>query len=394
MHTRQRYQQGSLRKLMRESGQAVWEFRFRDHSEPGSPARQMTLSATQYPTETKVRVAIQAKLLRLNGPEAFKARQEPTLGVVIDRFIQEERIAEIMAQPPGDVTIRDGLAYSTATVYHSLIRRHIGPRWDRTLLSRIKPLEVTEWLKTLPLAPKSKSHIKRLLHLLFEKAMLWELIEANRNPIDLVKVKGGSKRQKVPTILTPAEFERLVARLPEVYRVMATVAMCTGLRISEVLALRWEHFDFAAGAMVVEQGVYNGRVGDTKTEASRDQLPLDGEFARMLQEWRAQTGRESGLLFPSPVTGRCLHAGVIMKRHIRPAGEQVGFAAVGWHSFRHSYRGMLDDTGANTGTQQGLMRHANVSTTMNVYGRASMKAKQEANSKVVEMVLPKRALCA
>ena len=41
-----------------------------------------------------------------------------------------------------------------------------------------------------------------------------------------------------------------------------------------------------------------------------------------------------------------------------------------------------------------LMRHANVSTTMNVYGRASMKAKQEANSKVVEMVLPKRAFCA
>jgi integrase len=44
---------------------------------------------------------------------------------------------------------------------------------------------------------------------------------------------------------------------------------------------------------------------------------------------------------------------------------------------------MLDDTGANTGTQQGLMRHANVSTTMNIYGRASMKAKQKANSKVV-----------
>jgi integrase len=55
---------------------------------------------------------------------------------------------------------------------------------------------------------------------------------------------------------------------------------------------------------------------------------------------------------------------------------------------------MLDDTGANTGTQQGLMRHASVSTTMNVYGRASMKAKSEANSKVVQMILPGRALCA
>jgi hypothetical protein len=46
---------------------------------------------------------------------------------------------------------------------------------------------------------------------------------------------------------------------------------------------------------------------------------------------------------------------------------------------------MLDD-----GTQQGLMRHANVSTTMNIYGRASMNAKQEANSKVVQMICPER----
>jgi integrase len=83
-----------------------------------------------------------------------------------------------------------------------------------------------------------------------------------------------------------------------------------------------------------------------------------------------------------------------MKKRIKPAGKQVGLDAVGWHSFRHSYRGMLDDTGANTGTQQGLMRHANVSTTMNIYGRASMKAKQEANSKVVQMILPRKELCA
>jgi hypothetical protein len=81
-----------------------------------------------------------------------------------------------------------------------------------------------------------------------------------------------------------------------------------------------------------------------------------------------------------------------MRKHISPAGEKIGLNDVGWHSFRHSYRGMLDDTGANTGTQQGLMRHANVSTTMNIYGRASMKAKQEANSKVVQMILPRKLI--
>jgi len=393
--TRERYQQGSLRKVMRKSGTEVWEYRFRSKSEQGNPQRQITLSTTQYPTEKKAHVALQAQLLKINGAETFKAHNEPTLGVVIDRFIQEERLVQIMAQPPGEVVINDGLAYSTAAVYTSFLSRHIRPRWGKTCLSQIKPLDVMEWLKTLELAPKSKAHLKRMLHLLFERAMLWGLVDVIRNPLELVKVKGSSRREKPPTVLTPEEFRKLAARLQEPYRVMATVAICTGLRISEVLALRWEHIDFTAGTMLVQRGVVNGRIGKNKTEASRADIPLDGDFAQVLLDWRAtKSYADTGLVFPSPVTGGCFHAGTLMKKRIKPAGKQVGLDAVGWHSFRHSYRGMLDDTGANTGTQQGLMRHANVSTTMNIYGRASMKAKQEANSKVVQMILPRKELCA
>jgi hypothetical protein len=49
---------------------------------------------------------------------------------------------------------------------------------------------------------------------------------------------------------------------------------------------------------------------------------------------------------------------------------------------------MLDASGAPIGVQQRLMRHAQVSTTMNVYGSAYMEGKREAHSKVVQMVLP------
>jgi integrase len=54
---------------------------------------------------------------------------------------------------------------------------------------------------------------------------------------------------------------------------------------------------------------------------------------------------------------------------------------------RHTYRSWLDDTGAPVGVQQKLMRHAQVSTTMNIYGNALMGAKREVNSKVVRMAL-------
>lgn len=395
-HARERFQNGSLRKVMRKSGTEIWEYRYRDKSQPGSPMRQMTLSATKYPTETKARVALQEQLLRINGAEAYVSRKEPTFGLVIDRYIKEERITEIMKQPPGEITITDGLAYSTAMVYNSLLKKHIRPKWEKTLLSQLRPLEVQDWLKSLPLAPKSQNHIKRLMHMLIDKAMLWGLIKVDRNPIALVKVRGGSKRRKEPTILNPEQFQALLRELKDPYRVMVIVAMCSGLRICEVLALCWEHLDFDAGAISVQQGSVAGRIGKTKTEASKDQVPMDSGLAEVLLDWGPKEEHSrTGLVFPSPVTGGCYHAGMIVKRHLKPAGEKIGLKqAGGWHSFRHSYRGMLDDTGANTGTQQSLLRHASVVTTMNVYGKSSMSAKRQANSKVVQMVLPHKKLCA
>jgi integrase len=63
------------------------------------------------------------------------------------------------------------------------------------------------------------------------------------------------------------------------------------------------------------------------------------------------------------------------------------YASVVWHTFRHTYRSWLDETGAPMKVQQELMRHASIQTTMNVYGQAMASSKREANSKVVKMVL-------
>jgi len=74
----------------------------------------------------------------------------------------------------------------------------------------------------------------------------------------------------------------------------------------------------------------------------------------------------------------------IHEKRREAAGKYDG---IGWHTFRHTYRSWLDDTGAPMGVQQKLMRHAQIATTMNVYRNALMDAKREANSKVVQMVL-------
>jgi integrase len=60
---------------------------------------------------------------------------------------------------------------------------------------------------------------------------------------------------------------------------MVQLAMCLGLRVSEVLALKWSDFDFENLTLEVVRGVVHGRISDVKTEYSEDLLPLDGAFA-------------------------------------------------------------------------------------------------------------------
>ena len=80
-------------------------------------------------------------------------------------------------------------------------------------------------------------------------------------------------------------------------------------------------------------------------------------------------------------------SGIIQRQILKPKGKEVGIEGLGWHTFRHTYRSLLDETGAPIGVQQKLMRHSNVATTMNVYGNSTLQAKKEANSKVVQMVM-------
>jgi integrase len=140
----------------------------------------------------------------------------------------------------------------------------------------------------------------------------WGLLDLQRNPIELIKLKGTSRRLRRPHIITPEKFQELIAILEQPYRTTAIVASCTGLRVSEVLALRWEHIDFSAGLILVQQGVVSGRIGKVTTEASNDEIPLDPVFAQLLLTWCGD--RTIGLVFPSHVTGRSYHAGILQQK--------------------------------------------------------------------------------
>jgi len=386
--TRERFQNGSLRQVPRKTGPDVWEFRFRDHTKPGLPMRQMTLSTLEYPTETAARRALQEELLRINGSEAYIAQRSPTFGTVLDKFIADERLKEIKAYRPGDI-VDEGLKYSTTTGYLSVIKQHLRPKWGEVQLTDIKPLAVQEWLRQLNLSRKTKQNIKAVFHRMVELAMLWELTPAQRNPLSLVEIKGGSSRpRQKKSIITPEQFQQICERLDEPFRTMVVIAMCLGLRVSEILALKWSDFDFEEGTLMITRGTVHARIGRVKTDYSEDEMPLHSAFAEILLAWKAQCpASEEGWVFPNPNTGGVWHASVLQGDVLVPTGKDVGIERLGWHTFRHSYRSMLDACGAPIGVQQKLMRHAQVSTTMK-YGNAYMTEKRKAHGAVVQMVLP------
>jgi len=413
--TRQRFQRGSLRRVRRSRNQWAWEYRYKDPTTLRQ--KSMYLSCEQFPTQTIAERHLEAFVLKLNSDNPALAVHDPMFGTVIDRFIQDERLLEIKKHRPGDRCDHE-LSYGTVLSYLSVLKR-IRTKWETTRLSRMKPVAVQEWLKSMNAAPKTKGHTKALMHRLFEKAMLWQMVDLQRNPMELVEIKGISKRQKKPLILTVEQYYILLELLPQPYRTMAVVSQCLGLRAEEVLALHWADIDLERLVIRVSRAVVHGRIKTVKTEYSEDELPLDPDFASVLLDWRAQAPK-SELVFPSHVTGRHFHASPIQQDYIRPAGcclvvcpkcsaavgawcqDETGkrvevhqerwaaagpFSRVGWHTFRHTYRSWLDSTGAPLGIQQKLMRHAQISTTMNVYGNALMDSKRDANSKVAKLAL-------
>jgi integrase len=294
------------------------------------------------------------------------------MGTLISRYEQEEMPKR----------------YSTQSGYQSYLDCHVKPRWSDTPIVGVKAMVVESWINDLELAPKTKGNIRGLMHVILDCAVRWELTD--KNPMELVRIKGGVQRLECPAVLTTEQFTSLLAEIREPFRTMVLVAGCLGLRVSEIVGLQWSDFDEKNSTLLIQRGVVHGHVGEVKTESSRDLVPIDPQLAKALSEHRKHCyPTAEGWLFANPKTGRPYHQEEIQKRHITKAATAVGITEqVGWHTFRHSYRSWLDKGGASVGVQKELMRHASIQTTMNVYGKGAMtEGKRTANSNVVEMLI-------
>jgi integrase len=193
MHLRQRYQHGCLTRKTRTRGRDVWEFRYYETTTEGQRRRRSMLvgSVARYPTVEDVLREIEPLRLRLNIESRLGG--PVTINALIGRYIDQELPER----------------HSTSRSYLTVLNRWIKPRWGDYLLEDVKTVAVEQWLRSLQLAPKSKTHIRSLMHLLYQNARRWEMV--CNNPIDLVRQSG--RRLRIPRVLTAVEVRLLLEQL-------------------------------------------------------------------------------------------------------------------------------------------------------------------------------------
>ncbi len=375
-------QLGSLLRSGRRRGPDIWEFRYRDRRHNGRRTyRRIKIgTVTQFKTEASARKGIASLVREINFGEIRFRTTMMTVAELVEHYRQRELIQD-----------NTWKSYSTKCGYESYLKNWIVPHWGECKLHEIKTIEVEMWLRGLSLAKSSSAKIRNIFSVLFNHACRYDLFD--RNPITLVR--HSAKRRRIPDVLTVEEAQRLLSVLAVKERAMVLIALGTGLRRSELFALKWKDVDFAAEHISVTRSIVNQVVGICKTEASQKPVPLHSALAHALLVWRRQTSyrKREDWVFAGPQSqGRHpLWAQAVMRYHIGPAARKTELQKrVGWHTFRHTYSTLLKLVGADIKVMQELLRHSSVRCTLDTYTQAIMPAKRAAQAAVVSMILTER----
>lgn len=171
--------------------------------------------------------------------------------------------------------------------------------------------------------------------------------------------------------LTVDELVRLLAALPTVGdRLLVRFLAETGLRVSELKALRWDDLDLNDDPRVNVRRRHRALDGEqiTKTERSAGDVPITAELARDLKAYQLRSGRPARdtLVFTDSEGGR-IDEFNYRRRVLDPACEKAGIPSIGFHVLRHTHGTIVAAATRDLRTVQRRLRHASASFTLATY---------------------------
>ena len=354
---RRRYQTGCVFK--RGQRRKVWVARWREDvlcedGKVGRTLRSVVLgSVADLPTRRDAQVRLDEELRAVN-----QGTVRPESSMLFGTFAEEQWKTLVLPT----------LQLSTQHGYKTVVAKHLLPYWRDWRLRDIGRQDVQQWVADRfrrKLGWQTVRNSWTLLSGILETAVEYGYL--SMNPARGVKFPE-KELKEAPVLFTAEDFMKLLEQLDEPYRTMARLIALTGLRIGELLAVRWRCLDLEIGTLSVRESVYEGKFQSPKTRKSRRTMPLGPQIIVWLREHRLRTKRtESDDLLFGNRKGQPLRESKLLRNVLQPAAERAGLGRVTWHQFRHIHSSLLNDLQVPVKIAQEQLGHSSISTTLNIY---------------------------
>jgi integrase len=380
------YQRGSIRKS--RSGE-YWVLRYRGTAADGHRVEHNTPIGLvrDFPKERDAWKEVDRRGL-LVSVNAEKQIGRTRFDSLAEFYLTAEHGAD---------AVREKSATTVPIVKH-YVRDYLIARWGEQLAENIKPIEIQRWLVSLHndkgLAWTTVSKIRGIMLRVYKIGIRHERMQ--KNPVVHTECRSTTDYKAI--IVTPAQTFAILEELSSnpLHHMLVLTFAATALRSSEILSLRWSDILWEEGKISISKRWAKGKDGDTKTAASNSTVPLHQALAEYLKEWHVQTPypKHGDFVFPSLTKlGRVpIWTSTFVQGHLRPVAKKAGVKIAdgqrfGTHNFRHSLATWLAHAGkVAPKTVQGMLRHANVKTTLGLYTQDDQDEKQLAQGAFLSAV--------
>jgi integrase len=217
----------------------------------------------------------------------------------------------------------------------------------------------------------------RVLGACLQAAMFFRY--ASSNPVrELPPAQRPRPERKEAAYFENEELPCLFAQLrDEPYRTLCLVALKTGMRQGELLALRWCDVDLGQAVIRVRRSYTGGVVAAPKNRERRD-VDLISDVVELLARMQAEsssTSSDESLVFHANGGGDFLTTSVVLRRQLYPAMARAGMRRIGptgeartFHSFRHTFAKRALESGAQITWLSRHLGHSTLKVTTDIYG--------------------------
>lgn len=316
----------------------------------------------------------------------FTQPSKETVDAYLDRWL--ETVAKQRVKP------------RTYSDYQEILRLYTRPAFGNIRLVNMGAPLIQKTYSDMIEKGLSGSTIRKLhnvLHSAFKQAERWRLIP--RNPVDLVDPPRTQKKEM--HAMSPEESRKFLKEAQSnKWYPLFLLAIDSGMRPGEILALKWEDINFDSGTVSIRRTLASDRkqlyIAEPKTKGSKRIVNLSAGTLTALKTHRSNQAQEkllarsvyidNGLVFANQ-TGGFLDQPNLVKRHFKPLLKQAGLShTIRFYDLRHTCATLLLSASTNPKVVAERLGHASVTLTLDTYSHVLPTMQEDAAIRMERML--------